>query len=342
MLHVVVVCLVSSCHTKYTCNIIDEECIDTVFLLGQKYSPAHLFIDKISGYGQIIPSQSLFDIEITHRLGFNTIELNVHQTSDGMFVCIHGENGTFGQQVKHIDDQTDISNMSISSVPLSYIQDKIRYKSTRSEYQTTIPTLEQCCELCSKLGMSVYLALTGVSRDNSINAINICKKWFGNNFVVCAYGDEQAYYLRSIFKGIIMNWTPTIELSEIEEFIKKIGLPYIHCVRRDNYSNETSDITFKNISSTIHNNGGYAGFSAAYTPESLAQRMWNCGFDIAGPSYNINDFEGGNICQLTSEDNFTAFTTTASVVDGSLLLSETDIILILFFRLKTRFWQVVY
>lgn len=37
--------------------------------LNPKYSPAHLFIDTNDGNGQVIPSQSLFDIEINHSFG---------------------------------------------------------------------------------------------------------------------------------------------------------------------------------------------------------------------------------------------------------------------------------
>lgn len=319
--------LISACQ-KVEITEEDMKSIEQKYpFLTQRYSPAHLFIDKINGYSQIVPSQSLFDIEISYRLGFKAIELNIHQTSDGKFVCIHGVDGKFGGQVEHIDGITDISEILISKVSLSYIQDYIRYKSSRVEYKTTIPTLEECCELCRKLGMTVSLGLTGVPREDSIHAINICRKYFKDSFMVGAYGDEQAKYLRTLFSGAILNWSPTIEPSEIERLIPQIGTPYIHCIQSSQYSDETSDDTFKSIVNAIHSQGGYAGFSAAYTPESLAQRMWNCGFDIAGPSYNINEFEGGNICQLVSDRDFIDFTTTGSVINGSLSLKGSEVIM---------------
>lgn len=312
-----------SCEPQST---MENRSYDLSWLLSQKYSPSHLFIDKIDSNDQIVPSQSLFDIEISHRLGFKVIELNVNRTKDDELICIHGVNGKFGRQVEHIDGITDISNVSISSVPLSYINENVRYRSVEKKYRTTIPTLERCCELCKELGMSVFLSLSGTGKLDK-KAIDICSKWFGNNFIVGTYGDDHAYEIRKYFPGLISNWSPSVEVDKIEMVCERVGAPYIHCIQRSRYSEEVPDSVFKSIAATIHNHSCYAGFSAAYTEECLSQRLWECGFDIAGSLYNINEFGGGNICQLYSESNPNAFNTTGSLIDHSFFLQTSNTIL---------------
>ena len=288
-----------------------------------RFEISHLFINTINGVNVTIPCQSLFDIEIAARLGFQYIELNCHNTQDGNFVTIHGESGKFGLQVVHIDGDTDISNISISSVTLDYIKENVRYKSLYAKYRTSIPTLDEACAYAKSVGISVELGLNNTSAEYNLEAINICRKYFGENFVVGVYGDNKAIWVRRYFKGVISNYSPTNTEDGLTDICQKVGTPYIHC-----FSNvaivegQTTDADLKMMAETLHKNRCYAEFVDAYTSRAFSNKLFECGFDIGGgPAFSINIPTPGNICELSGDLSFDDFETNGTLENNNIVLN---------------------
>jgi hypothetical protein len=271
----------------------------------------HLFIDKISGVNVTIPSESLFNIHVSRRLGFDMIEANVQPTSDGHYIVMHGVSGKFGAQVEHIDGSTDISNTAINTVTLSWIQENVRYKSLYAKYRVCPPTLEEFLFECRKNCMIPLVTC----RD--AGALAIVKEIMGEgNFV--AYNGT-----RETTSATIMTYPSLSTKEEILALCETFGKPYMYCMANPT---DFTDSELLEIVGLLHTNGYWIGYAGSYVSETESQRLLALGFDFCASKYQVNDFENGNLCNLSADIDYSDFATTGSVSDNLLTLAVGDTI----------------
>lgn len=267
----------------------------------------HLFINTINGVDVIIPSESLFNIQISRRLGFNMIEANVHDTSDGHYIVMHGENNRFGQQVEHVDGVTDISNTLINSVTLAWIKENVRYKAIYPKYRVAPPSLEEFLYECRKNCMIPLATMPNADVAKILNDI------MGKDNYVAYNGN------RTLTSAPIFTWSSTATTKEeILAICDAFGVPCMY-----NMLNPASftDAEIKEIVDLLHEHGYWIGLAGCYETEATNQRLMALGFDFSASGWHINEFESGNLCNLSADIDYSDFTTNGTVTNNLLTLT---------------------
>lgn len=290
---------------------------------GYPYFASHLFIDKIfANSNAIIPCQSLSDIEIAARLGFPSIELNVHETLDGRFVTIHGVKGCFGDQVIKRDGSS-VSSIPISSVEYSFIRDNLVYRSLLSEYQTSIPTLEDALEVCERHRISPYISGSYNEKLFEIVAnYNVTPIWG-------CYSSKDAIKTRKRTADLITCWSSLRDIDEIVSLCTKVGSPYIHYIAsevlHDANSLSWSEYELNSLVKRVHETGASLGFAGCYTPVLLTNKLWELGFDYASSGWAVNAFSRGNLINAESLYS-SSIVTNGSFLNESLSLLNNEVL----------------
>lgn len=271
----------------------------------------HLFIDKINGIDVTIPSESIYSVAISKRLGFDMLELNVNVTSDARFVVMHGESGNFGSQFEHIDGRTDISEMAINSVTLEWIKSNVRYKSKYPKYRTAPSTLEEMLYECKRNGIIPFVQRKDVKVNNAwTNSIVVADRIMGEGNYV-SYGGGA----RRETSAPIYYYGSESSLEAILAVCNKFGAPFIYGM---NGVTKFSDEELKTIVDTLHNKGYFVAFAGSYQKEPLNQKLLAMGFDMSASGWNVPVFTDSNI---VCADSFDQFTHNGSVNDGVLTLN---------------------
>lgn len=271
----------------------------------------HLFIDKINGENVIIPSESIYSVAISKRLGFDMLELNVKATSDAQFVVMHGDGGMFGKQFEHVDGITDISATAINSVTLAWIKENVRYKSIYAKYRTAPSTLEDMLYECKRNGIVPFVQRTDVKVNNAwITSIAVADRIMGvGNYV--SYGGGA----RRETSASIYYYGSESSLEAILAVCNKFGAPFIYGM---NGVTKFSDEELKTIVDTLHNKGYFIAFAGSYQKEPLNQKLLAMGFDMSASGWNVPVFTDSNI---TCVDELDRFTHNGTVTDGVLALN---------------------
>ena len=273
------------------------------------------------GYNKkAIASESIEDIELSARLGFKLIEANIHQTSDGHFVCIHGKNGTFGPEVKSIDScvisTNSLRNTKIGSVSLGWIKKYVRYDSDYEQYQTSIPSLEEFCIACRQNNIGILAGVRGNKK-----AVEICQKYLAGNVVI--YGPPSD--IRDYFKGYVFTWNNS-KGATIESLLKKAnyyGPPYI-CSIGDNIISElASRDELEKFIEVMHSKGYLVGWAAVYSKELDSIKYHRLGMDFSGSGHEVNRFEA-NLDYYDLKDNSHQPITSGVIFNETLSLSFQD------------------
>ena len=269
----------------------------------------HLFIDTINGNNVIIPSESLFNIQISKRLGFDMIEANVQETSDGKYIIMHGVSGKFGAQVEHIDGTTDISDTAINTVTLAWIKQNVRYKSLYAKYRVAPPSLEEFLYECRKNCMIPLVTMKSSGARAIVNSI------MGNGNYVAYQGT------RETTQGPIMTYPSLTTKADILNLCRSFGVPYMYCM-----ANPTAftDAELTEIVGALHAEGYWIGYAGSYLQEPVSQRLLALGFDFCASNYQINEFESGNLCNLNADIDYGDFITTGTVTNSLLTLQNEE------------------
>lgn len=267
-----------------------------------------------------IASESIDDIKLAARLGFRFIEANIMQTSDGQYVCIHGVNGTFGPEVKSIDNSVITSdklrNTEISSVPLSWIKEYVRYDSDYEEYQTTIPSLEEFCIACKENGIGILAGVGGKRK-----AVEICVKYLGNNVVV--YGPPAD--IRSYFKGIVFTWNNKkgTTVKELLAGARAYGVPYLCSLGETVISELKKHDELHSFLDIMHEEHFLVGWASVYSTELNSMEYFRLGMDFSAAGHEVNDFDSNyELYSLECKDYYPS--TSGLISDGSVALSLHD------------------
>ena len=271
----------------------------------------HLFIDKINGIDVTIPSESIYSVAISKRLGFDMLELNVKVTSDAQFVVMHGDGEKFGKQFEHVDGVTDISEMAINSVTLEWIKSNVRYKSKYPKYRTAPSTLEEMLYECKRNGIVPFVQRTDVKVNNAwITSIAVADRIMGvGNYISYGGASKRETSAPIYYFGSESN------IEEILAMCNKFGSPFIYGI---NGVTKFSDEELRNIVDTLHNKGYFVAFVGCYQNEPLNQKLLNMGFDMSASGWNVPIFTDSNI---VCADSFDQFTHNGSVNDGVLTLN---------------------
>ena len=283
--------------------------INKTFIFGNKPCYGHLFINEISGNEPAIPCQSLFDVDATARLGMEYIELNVHATSDGVLIPIHGVSGKFGREVTDLNGGFTYEDTAINSVTYSWIESNLRYSSKYAKHRTTIPTLEQALSECKRHGISVMMTYSAA-------AYALAKKYFDDNFI--AYNGSRG----DGFTGLIMSYSGLTTIAEILTVCDTIKPPYIHMLQPTAYASFVQAGTLPELAQAVHEKGCLLGIAGCYQTILEQIAFFEAGGDVNASAEFVNDFENGNICNLKGDADFSDFTTTGTSANGVLTLTN--------------------
>ena len=271
---------------------------------------AHMFLDKIyeTSTDITIPSESLDDIRVSRRLGFNVIEANVHATSDGKFVVIHGASGKFGYEVTDLNGEFTYADTAINSVTLDWIKANIRYRSDIPRFRTAIPTFEEFLRECRLQGMIPFAQASTADMVALLDGI----MGYGNYF---AYNGA-----RALTSAPIVQYLSLTTKEAILEQARSIGVPYVYAMGNHN---AFTDDELKDIVSSLHSEGFM--IATAYVSAANANRVRKLGFDMIASSWNVNNFDNANLCTLCVGTDWNDFQITgSSATDAGVELGEGD------------------
>ena len=258
---------------------------------------AHMFLDKIyeTSTDITVPSESLDDIRVSRRLGFNVIEANVQTTSDGKFIVIHGSGGKFGYEVTDLNGDFTYADTAINSVTLDWIKANIRYRSDIPRFRTAIPTFEEFLRECRLQGMIPFAQASTAAMVALLDGI-------------MGYGNYFAYNgVRSLTKAPIVEYLSLTTKEAILEHARSKGVPYVYAMA--NYNTFTDD-ELKDIVSSLHSEGFM--IATAYVSATNADRVRKLGFDMIASSWNVNNFDNANLCTLCVGADWSDFQITGS------------------------------
>lgn len=248
----------------------------------------HMFINEsTNGENIVIPNQSIFNIQTSKRLGFDVIEVNANALSDG-YIAMHGSSGKFGNQVAHIDGTTDISETNFADVSKEWVKANVRYKSKYAKYQVAPLLLEEFLYECKKVNLIPLIQIA----DDAVRVIADQILGVGN-YIAYTYGEERGNIVAPIY--VYKGYTTK---DEILACCRKYGTPLIYCM--SNPTDFTVD-ELKEISDALHAEGYLIGLAGCYTGEGAIQKCFSAGFDCNSSSHGVNDFDAGNLCNLSGD-----------------------------------------
>lgn len=270
----------------------------------------HLFVND-TGNNVVIPHESLYHVRLSKAFGFDVIEANVAKTSDGVYIVNHLASGKFGGYFHHVDDTTDISNVSISDVTYQWIYDNVRYNSTVPKYRSRPVRLEMFLQECNQQGLMPFIT----SSDPAV--IKMAIHYMGaNNFIAYNATRENAP------EAIIYHWVTRTTKDDIVAYCESIGKPFIYGMSNPQ---AFSDSDLQDIINTLHELGYAIGTSYK---DSLWYKYRQMGFDYNGTQYCVNRIESGNVANYRSIFNYNDFIMTGNYneINGRLEFAGTGTI----------------
>ena len=258
---------------------------------------------------KLIPSQSIYDVEMAARLGFGFIEANIKKTSDNKYVCIHGSSGKFGPEVGNT-----YKDYVIAETTSTFIAENIRYATDVAKYNTPVTTLEQFLDAC-KLNNIGILAGT-----NEVDAIQMCIDRLGEEKVIL-YGASSSR--RSIFGGLMYTWfnnTGTTK-ADILSYADTYGAPYVAALGPTVLSELEQSEDLEDLIAEMHRKGYLIGFAAVYSSEADERKYWKMGFDMSGSGHQVNRFTS-NYELFDIDEDITDFVTNGTYANRVLTLTD--------------------
>lgn len=270
----------------------------------------HLFVND-TGDNVVIPHESLYHVRLSKAFGFDVIEANIAKTSDGVYIVNHLDGGKFGGYFHHVDNTTDISDVSISSVTYQWIYDNVRYNSTVPKYRSRPVRLEMFLRECNQQGLMPFITSTDPA------VIKMAIHYMGaNNFIAYNATRENAP------EAIIYHWVARTTKEDIVAYCESIGKPFIYGMSNPQ---AFSDSDLQDIINTLHELGYAIGTSYK---DSLWYKYRQMGFDYNGTQYCVNRIKNGNVINYRSIFNFNDFTMTGDYneINGRLEFAGTGTI----------------
>ncbi len=247
----------------------------------------HLNQEQVSA----IPAQSLYDIAYAKALGFSVIEANVHKCADGVYVTKHGSSGKLGAGLVFAEGCGITADTAFGSVTSADLRAYVTYDTPLPQYAGHIPTLDEFCAECKRLGMKILLQVI----DDEV--LNIARTYFADSDII-AYGIKS----RGDFKGLITTFQSVDDSTTVESVLNicdSFGKPYVF---GGFWSSSMSDDKVKEITNALHTNGYLAG--AAYAETLAIRRLAGLGVDMFASMADVNLFDAGNVNNVFSFEKF--------------------------------------
>ena len=250
----------------------------------------HLFVGRTGEYCTI-PHESVYHVRLSRRFGFDVIEANIASTQDGVFIVNHLNQGKFGGYFHHVDGETDISNILVSSVTWEWIVENVRYNSSIPKYRTRPCTLQEFLSECRQQNIIPFITTTNT------DVIEIADQYMGKDNYI-AYAGSRA----NNPSAIISQWVTRTTKADILAYCESVGKPFIYGM-----ANPTAftDSQLKEIIDTLHENGYWIATSYADTSWHKYSAL---GFDMIGAQGRINRIKNGNLYNLDAIYGFDDFT----------------------------------
>ena len=283
---------------------------------------ANGFIRDADGHA-VIASQSLEDIAVAARLGFKFIEANIKPTSDGHFICTHGQAGSsggtvFGPEFKSGDETVittaALQDTPINSVTLAWIKQYARYNTYYEKYQTAPPTIEEFCQECKRYNIGIFAGVIG-----NETSTRICQSYMGNNMIV--YGAPAN--IREFFNGYVFSWfnSSSSSADDIIAAAQTIGTPYMAGLGPTTITKLQNDGTLDTVIANLHDIGCLVGWAAVYQSEEEGLEFLERGMDFSGSGHEVNKFEHNYEC-YDIDNNGNQPTTTGTLANGVITLAN--------------------
>lgn len=302
---------------NYENSILDANVINPYL-----HSPfhAHLGINEINSIGApaIIPSQSIWDIEASARLGFKVIEGNVHATAtDGKYVVMHGaSNDQIGNEIMDTNGDSPYTT-KFSEIAYSTLRENYVYRSPFEKYRTPITSLEEFCLACRKYNI---IPLLQRPNHNYEGFTDIVKGILGNNWVLYGWSSRSS----ADFGGAVMTYVGgTTTASALEALCDAVKPPFIVCLGIPN--GRYTDAELLELISAVHSKNCLITFDKCYRTPAYGHHLLSLGFDGAASAWDVNEVDG-NLMTLNGDIDYSAFTTTASASNYNLEFGEGDTI----------------
>ena len=255
----------------------------------------------------IVANNSLDEIQLTARLGFEWVELKPKVTSDGKYIVIHGENSCFSTSVYSLDG-ADITNTRIGSVTLQYIKDNIRYNSVHDKYKTPIPTLEEALIACNENHIG---ALVETTNDE---LVEICLKYMSQDRLIL-YSPPADVRTKYNYSGFIFHWfNSQYTKEEMLNVAYSYGAPFIAGVGNQTISYQGMD-GFKETVDAFHNKGFLVSVAARL---NSLRDLFRIGVDACASNYEVNPFEANY--DVFDVDTMTGIITNGVVNNKTIIL----------------------
>lgn len=265
----------------------------------------HLFINTFGDTADntYVPSQSLYDIEVCKRLGFDVIEVNTHILTDGTSLATHGVANKFGPEftcaVGSSYTESEIQNTDIASVSMDWVRTNVRYKAKYAKTRTVPLTLDEFLVACRENNMIPLINY------KSIDQIEIANGIMGkDNYIM--YGMSNAG--RALTNCYVATFSNLTTKQAILDWVDNAGKPCI--VGTTHYDNFTLS-EWKEIVEEVHAKGALMAF--AYMTEPQAHELFKIGFDSGASQYALNSTNSGNLLNLSADTGFGEYT----IVDGA-------------------------
>ena len=256
-----------------------------------------------------IPAQSLYDIAYAKALGFQVIEANVHKCADGVYVTKHGSSGKLGAGLVFAEGCGITADTAFGSVTSADLRAYVTYDTPLPQYAGHIPTLDEFCAECKRLGMKILLQVI----DDEV--LNIARTYFADSDII-AYGIKS----RGDFKGLITTFQDVADNTTVESVLsvcESFGKPYVF---GGFWSSSMSDDKVREIVTALHKNGYLAG--AAYAETLAIRRLAGLGVDVFASMADVNLFDAGNVNNVFSFDNFDVVSGTVTKENGMANMSQ--------------------
>ena len=288
--------------------------ITSLFLHGSPFY-SHCFLDatasETAANENVIPSESIHDIEFARRVGFKVIEANTQETADGQYVVIHGIDNNWGYEVYDLAG-SDISSVAINTCTMEWIKEHVRYRSKYAKYRTVPLELTEWLKACR---MNNLIPLVRIRKSEDIDLINnIMGK---NNYI--AYNAS-----RSDTDGCLIIYVGS-GVTNYDEFVERFsGTTAPAIIALGNWNSWSVDDVKKAVKWT-HDRGLLIGAPGNYMTQSAIQKYYMLGFDVFASTSNIPPIAYGNLLNISSDEGYSSadFNTTGTVnADGVMVLNK--------------------
>lgn len=254
---------------------------------------------NVEGTSQPVPSQSLYDIAYAKALGFRMIEANCQVCSDGVTVIKHGVGGKLGNGLTFAAGSGITADTLFSAVSSTALRQNVTYDNAK--YNGHIPTLDEFCAECARLGMVPFL------RGCTTAMLAIARKYLPDERIIV-----EGPATRGDFKGMMTAYGDAGTAAGILAVCEAKGRPFYYCWSAAGTA--TSEL-FTEVAQTLHANGYL--LATAYIGRNKHQELSAMGLDInvsTGPI--IPDFVDGATLNITSMDD-QHFTLTGATYDSA-------------------------